>query len=105
MKTRGELPRAEAKVDGIKDRGLAAVTRSDQAIYPRPRQLAKAFDRPKVVDFNYADQRHTASPQIVRRPEAPMESVDPAAPVQTPVSLRTTRLSLTYNANALHGMA
>jgi hypothetical protein len=56
-------PCAEAKVDGIKDRGLAAVARADQAIYPRPRQPAKAFDRPKVVDLKHADQRHTASPR------------------------------------------
>ena len=44
-------PCAEAKVDGIKDRGLTAVARAYQSIYSRPGQPAKGFDRPKVIDL------------------------------------------------------
>jgi hypothetical protein len=54
---------AKTKVDGIKDRRLAAVAGPNQAIYTWTRQPTKALHRPKVFDLKHTDQRHTTSPR------------------------------------------
>jgi hypothetical protein len=96
--------RTKTKIDGLKDRRLAAVARPDQAIYRWTRQLAKGSHRPKILDFKHTDQRPAAFSPLVRHRKHPLNGRNSAALDQSSASPAATWLDLTYNANALHRM-
>ena len=93
---------AKTKIDGSKDRRLAAVAGPNQAIYTWTRQPTKALHRPKVLDLKHTDQRHTTSPRSFATGSVPPNGFSPGH--KSPCVSAGDPAELDYNANALHGV-
>lgn len=66
--------RAEAEVDGLKNRRLTAVARTNEAVETVHRKPSQLLDPAKILNFNQSNARQSLFPQFGSRPNRTYES-------------------------------